>query len=150
MTLADLIPTLQMSVGPVILISGVGLILLSMTNRYGRLIDRSRILSGEFHRVAGVEERAKIVAQLRILSRRARIVRAAIALGAISVLLVAVLVISLFLGALLDLRIAGAIVTLFALCLGCLIVSLLLFISDINLSLQALWLEMPPEGRARG
>jgi hypothetical protein len=27
-----------------------------------------------------------------------------------------------------------------------LIFSLLLFISDINLSLKALWLEMPPEG----
>jgi len=35
-TLTQLIPVLQVAIGPVILISGVGLLLLSMTNRYGR------------------------------------------------------------------------------------------------------------------
>jgi hypothetical protein len=45
MSLTDLITTLQLSIGPVILISGVGLILLSMTNRLARVIDRSRLLS---------------------------------------------------------------------------------------------------------
>jgi hypothetical protein len=42
MSLTDLIPTLQLAIGPAILISGVGLISLSMTNRFGRAIDRSR------------------------------------------------------------------------------------------------------------
>lgn len=42
MSLADLIPTLQPAIGPVNLVSGVGLLLLSMTNRPGRVIDRSR------------------------------------------------------------------------------------------------------------
>ena len=39
MRLTDLVPILQMAIGPVILISGVGLLLLSMTNRLGRAID---------------------------------------------------------------------------------------------------------------
>ena len=43
----DLIPLLPTAIGPVILISGVGLLLLSMTNRFGRIIDRSRILAHE-------------------------------------------------------------------------------------------------------
>jgi hypothetical protein len=43
----DVIPLLQIAIGPVILISGVGLLLLSMTNRFGRIIDRSRILAQE-------------------------------------------------------------------------------------------------------
>ena len=43
-TLQQLIPVIQTSVGPVILISGIGLLLLSMTNRLGRIIDRSRLL----------------------------------------------------------------------------------------------------------
>ncbi|MFN9975717.1 MAG: DUF2721 domain-containing protein, partial [Phycisphaerae bacterium] len=34
-TVPDLIPVLQVAIGPVILISGVGLLLLSMTNRLG-------------------------------------------------------------------------------------------------------------------
>lgn len=146
MTLADLIPTLQLAIGPVILISGIGLLLLSMTNRFGRVIDRTRHLSKEFHGAKGADSE-RILSQLRILARRARIVRAAIALASMSVLLAAFLIISLFLGALFSLGVVGFIVTLFISCLLTLIGSLLLFISDINISLKALWLEMPAEAR---
>ncbi len=145
MSLDDLIPTLQLAIGPVILVSGVGLILLSMTNRFGRIIDRSRFLARDLH-VSTESDRARILAQLRILSKRARVLRAAIALSAVSVLLAAFLIISLFLGALLQLGIVVVIVTLFIFCMLSLIASLLLFISDINLSLRALWLEMPHPG----
>jgi hypothetical protein len=143
MSLADLIPTLQLAIGPVILISGVGLILLSMTNRCGRVIDRSRLLLQEL-RGAPDADRERILAELRILASRAKIVRTGIALAVLSVLLAALLIISLFLGALLRLGIAAVIVTLFILCMLSLVFSLFLFISDINLSLRALWLEMPP------
>jgi hypothetical protein len=140
--LPDLIPTLQLAIGPVILISGVGLLLLSMTNRFGRIIDRAHLLahasvdpSGASYAAAGE--------QLAILARRARIVRAGIMLATISALLAAVLVITLFAGGLLHLSIASIIVGLFVLCMLSLIGSLLLFLSDINLSLRALWLELP-------
>lgn len=146
MSLTDLLPSLQLAIGPVILISGVGLLLLSMTNRFGRVIDRVRSLTQSLHGATD-PDRSRLLAQLAILSARAKIVRAAIALAASSVLLAALLIISLFLGALLELGIAAVIVTLFILCMLSLIASLLLFISDINLSLKALWLEMPPEGR---
>lgn len=142
MPLSDLVPTLQLSIGPVILISGIGLLLLSMTNRLGRVIDRSRILVREL-RTASENDREVELAQLKILMRRARIVRAAIALSSLSVLLAALLVIGLFVGALLELAIVSLLVALFVLCLLSLIVSLAFFISDINLSLKALWLEMP-------
>jgi hypothetical protein len=46
-TVAELIPVLQVAVGPVILVSGVGLLLLTMTNRLARVIDRSRLLYRE-------------------------------------------------------------------------------------------------------
>ena len=146
MTLADLIPTLQLAIGPVILISGIGLLLLSMTNRFGRVIDRTRHLAREFHGAEGADSE-RILGQLRILAKRATLVRSAISLASVSVLLAAVLIISLFLGALFNLGVVGWIVALFISCLTCLIWSLLLFICDINLSLKALWLEMPPEGR---
>jgi hypothetical protein len=146
MSLTDLIPTLELAVGPVILISGVGLILLSMTNRFGRVIDRSRILTEDLRR-APARVRPKVLAQLRILARRARIIRVEIALGLLSVLSAAVLIISLFLGALLGLGMATVIVGLFVLCMLCLIASLVLFMSDVGLSLTALWLELPPEVR---
>jgi hypothetical protein len=148
MSLTDLIPTLQLSIGPVILISGIGLILLSMTNRFGRLIDRARRLTRDLISASGAD-RDRLIAQLRILSTRARLARAAIALAALSVLMAVLLIISIFIGALLQLGIAAVIVTIFILCMLCLFVSLILFISDINLSLKALWLEMPPEGQRK-
>jgi hypothetical protein len=144
MSLNDIIPSLQLSIGPVILISGIGLILLSMTNRFGRVIDRSRLLTVELNGTSSVN-RGQLLAQLRILSSRARIIRTGIALAVLSVLFAALLIISLFLSALLQLAIAVILVTLFISCMLSLIVSLILFISDINLSLRALWLEMPPE-----
>ena len=147
MSLTDLITTLQLSIGPVILISGVGLILLSMTNRLGRVIDRSRLLSQEIHSASDTD-RKRILAELRILSSRANLARAGIALAVLSVLLASLLIISLFLGALLQMDIAAFIVTLFVLCMLSLISSLFLFLFDINLSLKALWLEIPPEGRS--
>ena len=144
MLLTDLITTLQLSIGPVILISGVGLILLSMSNRFARVIDRSRLLSKDFNNVADVD-RIRIIEELKILSSRAKIVRAAIALAVLSVLLAALLVISLFLGALFQMGIAVYIVVIFVLCMLSLVTSLLLFLADINLALKALWLAVPTE-----
>jgi len=146
MSLTDLIPTLQISIGPVILISGIGLILLSITNRFGRVIDRARLLSKELSGAADTD-RARILSELVILSKRADIVRKSIAFTAFSLLLAAFLIIALFLGALFELHMAEVIVTLFILCMLSLISSLLLFLSDTNLSLKALWLEIPCEGR---
>src|SRR4051812_13190791 len=93
LTLHELIPLLQIAVGPVILISGVGLLLLSMTNRYARVIDRSRLLARDL-RTPGEAERAR--AQVPILLRRARLLRLAILLAAASVLQAALLIIVLF------------------------------------------------------
>ena len=146
MSLTDLIPTLQISIGPVILISGIGLILLSITNRFGRVIDRARLLSKELSGAADTD-RARILSELVILSKRADIVRKSIAFTGFSLLLAAFLIIALFLGALFELHMAEVIVTLFILCMLSLISSLLLFLSDTNLSLKALWLEIPCEGR---
>jgi len=141
MRLTDLVPILQMAVGPVILISGVGLLLLSMTNRLGRVIDRSRLLA-ESLRKAGPGDQPRFASQLKILSRRARLVRLAIILAILSMLLAAVLVIALFLAALFGLELGGVVVLLFAGCMGFLIASLIVFILDINLSLAALKLEI--------
>jgi hypothetical protein len=42
----SLLPMIQLAITPVILIAGVGSLLLSMTNRLGRIVDRTRILAG--------------------------------------------------------------------------------------------------------
>jgi len=139
--LPQLIPILQVAIGPVILVSGVALLLLTMTNRLGRIIDRTREIARGL-RGASERDREPMLAQLEILSRRALFVRTAIFFAALSVLLAALLVIALFLAALLRLTPALPIIVLFIACLLFLIASLLLFIHDVNLSLKALRLEV--------
>ena len=140
-SVSGLVPILQIAVGPVILISGVGLLLLSMTNRLGRVIDRVRALCREIRGAAGNERRC-ILEQLEVLERRADLLRQAIIWGSVSVLLVALLIITLFLAAMLRLDAGWLVVVLFSGCLVTLIVSLLAFIGDINQSLFALKREL--------
>lgn len=139
--IADLIPVLQVAIGPAILISGVGLLLLTFTNRFARAVDRSRQLGREL-REASADERASLARQVEILYRRARLIRLSIIMGGSSVLLASVLIFVLFLTALLKLEVGLAITLLFACCLICLIISVATFIRDIQLSLKALKLEL--------
>jgi hypothetical protein len=135
----ELIPSLQIAVGPVILISGIGLLLLSMTNRFGRVIDRTRALVQER---SLVETKTTAEKQIRILLKRAHMLRTAISLSVVSVLLASLLIILLFISATMKLALAVAISVLFITCMLCLISALILLIADINLSLTALKLEI--------
>jgi hypothetical protein len=150
MLLHDLVPVLQFSIGPVILISGVGLLLVSMTNRYGRVIDRCRIQADFLRGHAGGETyRAGIRHQIDILLRRGRLLRLAIALAALSILLAALLVVILFLITLLKLELSAVIIVLFFGSMACLIFSIIFFIVDINISLAALKLEIELQKTSR-
>src|SRR5262245_38987952 len=139
--LQELIPVLQVAVGPVILISGVGLLLLSLTNRFGRATDRSRQLAREMRDSHG-EDRRRLAAQVENLYQRSGLIKTAIVLATISLLLVALLIIVLFISALMELEAGFFISILFVGCMVALIASLVTFIRDINLSLTALKLEL--------
>ena len=145
LTLQQLIPVIQTAVGPVILISGVGLLLLSMTNRFGRVVDRSRLLARELPQ-AGTPEREQLAVQLGILYRRAKIIRLAIILATASVLLAGLLIISLFLAALLQVEAALLVTICFILCMASLIGSLAVFLLDLQVSLTALRVELTQAG----
>lgn len=132
---------LQVAIGPVILISGVGLLLLSMTNRLGRAIDRARMLHQDLHQEESTDQTRR-QAQLRILWRRADLIRKSIICASVSLLLAACLIITLFVAALFRIDAGGIIVFLFTGCLLALIGSLILFIWDINQGLAALKLEI--------
>ena len=140
-SLEKIIPMLQVAIGPVILISGVGLLLLTMTNRLGRAIDRARLLKGELSSRTD-EERTQVLAQVAILYRRAKMVRLGITLAALSALLAAALIITLFVTALLQWEAGLPASLIFIACMGSLFASLVAFICDINLSLHALKLEL--------
>lgn len=132
-----IISIMQMAIGPAILISAVGLLLLTMSNRLGRAVDRARALAPV----------ADAGAQLDVLWARAKILRHAIMWASISALLAAVLVITLFVTALLGHSPARIIAALFVASCVALIVSLVLFIRDVNLALTALGVELAERDR---
>jgi hypothetical protein len=140
-SLEKIIPMLQVAIGPVILISGIGLLLLTMTNRLGRAIDRARLLKAELSKRTD-EEHAQVLAQVAILFRRARMIRLSITLAALSALLASALIITLFVTALLQWEAGLPASLIFIACMGSLFASLVAFIRDINLSLHALKLEL--------
>ncbi len=144
MLLNELVGPLQLSIGPVILISGVGLIILSLTNRFGRITDRTRQLSVEYRASSGADL-VRILAELKILTRRAKVIRASNFLAVLSVLFVSLIIISLFWSALYNFNVNYLLITLFMLSIFSLITAVTLFIYDLELSLKALWIELPEE-----
>ncbi len=140
-TIQELIPVLQTAIGPVILISGVGLLLLSMTNRLSRVIERARNLLATSETQGG-PPRQKTLAQIDILWSQARLIRLSILFAAISLLCAALLIIILFITALFGIEDAWLLSIIFIACLGSLIASLIVFITDINRSLSAFKVEL--------
>ena len=140
-SIKELIPVLQTAIGPVILISGVGLLLLSMTNRLSRVIDRARNLLAVSESQAGPTKQ-KTLAQIDILWSQAKLIRLSILFAAISLLCAALLIIILFITALFGIEDAWLLSIIFIACLGSLIASLIVFITDINRSLSAFKVEL--------
>lgn len=140
MNLEELIPMLQVAVGPSILISGVGLLLLTMTNRLGRTIDRSRHLVPLVK--SGIDDDCRSSqAQIEILWRRAKLLRGAIFMASIAALLAALLVILIFISEVMKWHLIWPISITFLGSMVAVMGSLLWFLRDINLSLHALAIE---------
>lgn len=148
---SSLLPMIQLAITPVILITGLGSLLLTMTNRMGRVVDRTRILAGQA-RAATTGERVHIESQLRMMFRRAKIIRLAVTLVASSMFFSGTLVVMIFLAALLKVSLTAPILGVFVLSVLLLLSALGAFLRDIFLSLNALSLEVkraldhPPHG----
>ena len=130
----DVFQALQLAVSPVILISAYGLLLLSMTNRLGRAIDRARSLARE-----GSQAKKE---QIDIIARRAVWIRRAIVFISLALIAAALLVLVLFVSVHLTIDISPAVLVLFLGSLICLIIGLVYFLVDIFASLHAMQAEL--------
>jgi hypothetical protein len=140
----EVVRMLQVAVTPVVLISGIGLLLLSMTNRLGRVVDRARVLAKEV-RTAPEDRVERYRNQLQLLYRRAVLLRSAIVASSVSILLVGVIILELLSELLLAWPINTLIIVTFAACILSLVVSMIYFLNDLTLSLRALWVEISDE-----
>jgi len=131
----NLIELMQSAISPIVLISGVGLLLLSVTNRLGRAIDRSRFLVQEIE--AGNDTEKKHI-QIRILYRRSKILRASITSISLTIFFASLMILILFLGYFTQLDISFFFITLFVLAIVSLILGIIFFVMDVAVSLKAL------------
>lgn len=136
-----LVEIIQLAITPVILISGMGALMLTLTNRMGRIVDRTRSLAGQVRSTSGADRRHH-EEQLDILWRRALLIRRAVTFNGLSMLVACVLVVVVFTGVVLGWPIEVAVIVLFEASLVLLIASLVTFLQDIFLSLRALRLEV--------
>lgn len=137
----QVLSVIQIAITPVILISGIGALMLTLTNRLGRIVDRTRALAGQM-RGAKADERAHLESQLAIMWRRAQLQRWAVTLAATSMLISCVLVLVIFVDALLGRKFGVELVIVFVASVVCVIAALGAFLRDIIVSLQALGLEV--------
>ena len=144
----ELVPILQTSIGPMILISGLGLLLLTMTNRLGRIIDRSRSLLDDLE--SNPESYVlRINKEVAILWKRARYIRVAILLACMTCFGASLLIIMLFLSALVNIDLPMVLSAVFIGSMLCLSTSLLFFFMDVNMNLAAFRIEMESHDKKR-
>jgi len=132
---------LQYSISPVVLISAVGLMLLTLTNRFGRAIDRCRDLTRTIDG-AKASAREPYREQLRIVVRRARWLQNSIVLVVASLILSCLMIFLMFLKILAGWPVGGAIVVAFGLDVLALIGSLVYFVLDLFFAVEALEIEV--------
>jgi len=133
----SLLPLIQLSITPVILISGLGSLVIAMTNRMGRIVDRSRNLAG-LARQTSETERPHIEHQLRIMFRRAKLMRLSMTLVVSSMFVSGLLMMLIFLSALSGLDLAWILLSVFLIAVLLMLGGLAAFVMDLWVSLAAL------------
>lgn len=143
----SLVEIMQASIAPVTLISGVGLLILSMTNRYGRVIDRSRELlralegSGRGPDSQFAREH-HVTRQIRMLYSRARLLRLGIASSIGCIFCTSLTIFLIFIHLSFGNNLSAAAQFSFIVALILLIAGMGLYLIDMRMSLGALQLEI--------
>ena len=144
MTLSHASSVLQLAVSPAILISACGLLVLSMSNRLGRAIDRARQLSRE--RQGGSDSRKRnIDEQMKILTHRCGLIRSAILSCSICILLTAILILVLFILTSAEVDAGLIVAAIFCGSIVSLVVAIGFFTCDVFLALRAMETEIRTE-----
>jgi len=136
----DLIRILQLAVSPVVLISGVGLLILSMTNRLSHMIDRMRTIHNEVLKAPDSSDVWED--QLTVLIHRSHLLKNGLLMFVTSILLDALIIIALFFIKLTGVGSGILISVLFSLSSIAVFVGLIYYARDIVYSLHALELEL--------
>lgn len=137
-SLLTVVQILQLSIAPVVLISGVGLIILSQANRMISLLNRTRQLTTDYKQHGDPH----LKAQIDLLYERARTIRISLIALLSCILIDALVMLVIFISRTFDIDHGASIIILFALSILSLIVGLIAFIVDVNKNLKAVKIEL--------
>lgn len=141
--ITDIAHSIQLSVAPVFLLTGVGTLLGVLTNRLGRIIDRARRLESTVP-VMSEEAVADARVELQVLSERARLIHRAITLATSCALLISLVIVALFAGVALGQDLSPVIILLFTTALAAFIGGLLSFLLEIRKATAGLHFDVRP------
>jgi len=140
-TLSALLPIIQLAITPVILISGMGALMITLTNRMARIVDRARVVA-EAMPGAEAADRSHLDDQLQIMWGRALMMRRAVTSAGLSMLVSCLMVVVIFGVAKFGLPLGSIVLGLFVISILLLTASLVDFLRDIFVSLHALKLQV--------
>lgn len=122
--------TIQMSISPIFLFSGVAAFLAVLNSRLSRVIDRTRILDA---RDSSDDEDAR---EMRSLMHRRHVINSAITFCTISALCAALVVLLMFLGIVVDFPLMKTVTGLFITAMVALIVAMLFFLHEVRAAVR--------------
>ena len=129
---------IQLALGPVFLISGVGITLSMLTQRLSRIVDRARTLEDK-RELTKDEGKLKVIDKdLRVILRRSRYINSAIALSTTSALLTTLVVTLLFASEFTPMSVGGVIAVMFVSSTACLSTAFIMFLIEVRIATNTL------------
>jgi len=128
---------IQLALGPVFLISGVGITLNMLTQRLARIVDRARTLEDRRDVATDPVRIADIDQDLRYIVRRTRYINSAIILSTFAGFFTALVVTLLFASAFSPLNVGSVIAILFVGSLICLSLSFFMFLIEVRIATRS-------------
>jgi Protein of unknown function (DUF2721) len=137
---------IQLAIAPVFLLTAIGTLIMVLTNRLGRAVDRSRVLED---RLASLQETEAVPVhvELRLLARRIRLVYVAIVLAVLSALFVSLLIVVAFAGAFVATNLTRLVAVMFVVAMLALTGSLVVLLREIFLAVTSARLAIAEEER---
>jgi hypothetical protein len=129
---------IEISVAPVFLLAGISGLLMVLTNRLARTIDRSRSLQLAELALLLPDQKVAIESEMNSLLKRSRFINLSISLATCSALLVCIVIIMLFLGSLVSINVAQVIASLFIVCMVVLSAAFSFFLAEVFIAARSL------------
>ena len=135
---------IQLAIAPVFLLTAIGTLIMVLTNRLGRAVDRSRVLEDRLPALQATQAAAART-ELHLLARRIRLVYVATVLAVLAAIFVCVLIVVAFAGAFVETNLTRLVAVMFAVAMLALTGSLVVYLREMFLAVTSARLAIAEE-----